>query len=63
MGAIEPVGITNASASNVRNTNARMNATATDSMVSRSEPEENMPPERRLTGAVSLLVGPAPLGA
>ena len=35
MGAIDPVGITNASASNVRNKKARINAITTDSAVSR----------------------------
>src|SRR5580698_10359905 len=35
VGAIDPVGITKASASNVLNRKARMNATTTDSIVSR----------------------------
>jgi hypothetical protein len=35
VGAMEPVGMTNASASNVRNIKARMKAMATDSTVSR----------------------------
>ncbi len=36
MGAIDPVGMTNASASNVRNKKASTNAIATDSIVSRT---------------------------
>jgi hypothetical protein len=36
VGAIEPVGITNASASNVRNKNASTNAITIDSTVSRT---------------------------
>src|SRR5689334_10375229 len=36
VGAIEPVGMTKASASNVRNKNASTNAIATDSIVSRT---------------------------
>src|SRR5690606_31001513 len=35
VGAIDPVGMTNASASNVRNRNAKMNAITIDSTVSR----------------------------
>src|SRR3954471_2326536 len=38
VGAIEPVGITNASATNPRNSSAKMTAIATDSTVSRQPP-------------------------
>src|SRR5947207_2775779 len=38
VGAIEPVGITNASATKPRNNKARMTAIATDSIVSRQPP-------------------------
>src|SRR6476646_2199357 len=38
VGAIDPVGMTNASTMNARNTNARMNATRIDSIVSLTLP-------------------------
>src|SRR4051812_21770842 len=38
VGAIEPVGMTNASTTNARNTNARMNAIRIDSIVSFTPP-------------------------
>ena len=60
-GAIEPVGITNASASNVRNKNASTNAITIDSTVSRTACDGGGRRRRRRLGR-QLRIGVARLG-
>ncbi len=62
VGAIEPVGMTNASASNVRNKNAKTKAMATDSISSRIAAGEGrwlLPPEDGSADSLSDLPGDA----